>query len=118
MFIDSDEDYDVMNDIKQHKNQRKRYRSFDANNNSDDGDEYDDFNDSFDSLMNINAYGSGSYNSMIVSPPPKKKRKGQKTVLKLLPLCRWGPACYRKNSQHFNEFAHPWKDNNHKKSTD
>jgi histone H2B len=29
----------------------------------------------------------------------------------LLPLCKYGPACYRKNPVHFTEFSHPWKDN-------
>ena len=25
-----------------------------------------------------------------------------------LPLCKFGEECYRKNPQHFKEFAHPW----------
>jgi len=27
------------------------------------------------------------------------------------PVCQFGPKCYRRNPQHFQEFAHPWKDN-------
>ena len=26
-----------------------------------------------------------------------------------LPICMYGPKCYRKNPQHFLEYAHPWK---------
>jgi hypothetical protein len=27
-----------------------------------------------------------------------------------LPVCRYGPQCYRKNPDHFTSFAHPWLD--------
>jgi hypothetical protein len=27
-----------------------------------------------------------------------------------LPVCQYGPACYRKNPLHFKQFAHPWLD--------
>ena len=26
------------------------------------------------------------------------------------PVCKYGTACYRKNPQHFIDFAHPWRD--------
>ena len=25
-----------------------------------------------------------------------------------LPICRYGPSCYRTNPEHFKEFSHPW----------
>jgi len=25
-----------------------------------------------------------------------------------LPMCKYGADCYRKNAEHFKEFAHPW----------
>jgi len=25
-----------------------------------------------------------------------------------LPICMFGPTCYRKNPDHFREFRHPW----------
>ena len=37
-------------------------------------------------------------------PPSKKAKTGA------VPLCPYGERCYRKNPQHFKDFAHPKKD--------
>eukprot|EP01091_Cochliopodium_minus_P001710 TRINITY_DN1161_c0_g1_i3.p1 TRINITY_DN1161_c0_g1~~TRINITY_DN1161_c0_g1_i3.p1 ORF type:complete len:625 (+),score=199.12 TRINITY_DN1161_c0_g1_i3:82-1875(+) len=50
--------------------------------------------------------------SMDVDNPPKDPLEVQKTI----PVCKYGPGCYRKNKQHFEEFDHPWlKDEENKK---
>eukprot|EP01083_Nonionella_stella_P056204 148144_1 len=102
--VGSDEEYDPAADLSIHKRDRKRYRNYNS-----DGDlisDEDDISESFGSLMSLN----DNYNSMILSSPPKKKRKGIRTVCNILPLCQWGAKCYRKNKQHFEQYAHPWKD--------
>lgn len=37
----------------------------------------------------------------------KKKKKDEQ-----LPICPHGPSCYRKNPNHFEEYSHPWKNEN------
>merc|ERR1712087_876304 len=96
----SDEDYDVRDDLGNNKG-KKRVDSVGL---LIDDDEYD-LNGSFDSLMDIDLQG----NSMDMTPPPKKQRKGTRTVLHMLPLCSYGMKCYRKNKHHLKEYGHPWK---------
>ena len=111
-IADSDEEYDVMQDINAIKRGRKRYRRFGSNGDDDmigsDEDEDDDLDESFSSLMNLNG-NLNSFNSMIITSPPKKKRKGIRTVCNILPLCQWGEKCFRKNESHFKQYYHPWK---------
>jgi len=126
----SDEEYDVRQDIMElrraantnhnRNRKRKRYASFDSNGDllseDEDDEDYDfdgDLNESFSSLLNVDnadRAGNSNYNSMVMDEPPNRKRKGTRTVCEILPLCRYGKACYRKNLQHFAEFAHPWSD--------
>jgi hypothetical protein len=41
--------------------------------------------------------------------PPSSSSSSSSSKPKL-PVCMYGPGCYRKNPQHFAEFSHPWKD--------
>ena len=40
-----------------------------------------------------------------VAEPAMKKPKNLEGAL---PVCKYGQSCFRKNPQHFTEFAHPW----------
>ena len=82
--IESDEDYDVEEDVNM------------SNGNMSDFE--DGISDTFSSFMSFN------------TTPPNKRRRGIRTVCNMLPLCQWGKRCYRKNKNHFEEYAHPWKD--------
>jgi len=116
---ESDEDYDIRDDIalnhrnrNRTRNNRKRQQSVDSNGMLISDDEFDDDDeglvDDFDSLMDIDWKGGGYDNHD--SPTPKKKRKGVRTVCDMLPLCRYGKKCYQKNERHLREYGHPWKD--------
>ncbi len=58
------------------------------------------------------ALGSGNAlkaeaNPAAAEPAAKKAKKLEDGAL---PVCKYGQQCFRKNPQHFKEFAHPWLD--------
>jgi serine/threonine protein kinase len=46
--------------------------------------------------------------AVVAAEPVAKKAK--KLEDGALPVCKYGQQCFRKNPQHFKEFAHPWLD--------
>ena len=43
-------------------------------------------------------------------PPVAAARPAAVPMARILPVCQYGPKCYRKNPEHLREFAHPWAD--------
>jgi hypothetical protein len=80
---------------------------------SDHDDDHDDYDPSDDS-----SYDPSLESPAESKPPAKKLRTAAGTgsagsddekKKPSKPVCMYGTACYRRNPQHFSEFAHPWR---------
>ena len=40
--------------------------------------------------------------------PMEKKQKKTENLSNAVPVCKYRQSCFRKNPNHFKEFAHPW----------